>query len=256
MAEPGSPRRWAKGLSEGERRLAKYDASAVAVDRDGPYSYGTIDPIRILVVEGQLIIRDALAALLGLHHDLAIVGSVPSLSDATQAAAQQSVDIVVTELPSPGEVEALRRLTVVAPSTRVLVLSDLSTGEHVGRALRAGAQGFVSKRSSSDMLVSGIRRVYKGSGYMCPLVLDLHLRATATGGTQVEVQPPAHQLTRREREVLELISQGRTDRQIGETLELSIKTIHTYRTRIMEKLDVHSVGLLVRRGFQLGLLTP
>ena len=159
------------------------------------------------------------------------------------------------ELPSAAEVDSVRQLTVAAPLRRIVVLSDLSSGEHVGRALRAGAQGFVSKRGSSDMLIHGVRIVYKGSRYMCPSVLDLYLRSTTNGGSHVEVQAPKHQLTRREREVLELISQGRTDRQIGEMLELSIKTVHTYRTRIMEKLDVHSVGLLVRRAFQLGLLT-
>jgi len=211
--------------------------------------------IGVLVVERYGVIRDALAAWLSLQDGLHVAAAVASPDEAIAVLAETPADIILLETPRLGEFDGLKRLAAAASTARIVILSDPSSADEVSRALRAGAQGFVSKRGSSDTLANGIQRVHEGSRFMCPLIIDLYLRATT--GESEALAPPRHtQLTPREREVLELISQGRTDRQIGTVLTLSIKTVHTYRTRIMEKLDVHSVGLLVRRAFQLGILAP
>ena len=211
--------------------------------------------IRVLLIEAYGVIRDALTAWLSHQEGLRVVGSVATIDEATTALAAAPADVILMEALRVADLDSLRRLIAAAPSTRIVVLSNPSSAEEVGRSLRAGAQGFVSKKGGSDLLTKGIHVVHEGSRFMCPVILELYLRATT--GEAVATGPPRHtQLTPRESEVLELISQGRTDRQIGTVLSLSIKTVHTYRTRIMEKLDVHSVGLLVRRAFQLGILTP
>ena len=221
----------------------------------GPPLERTGETVRVLLVEWYGVLRDALAAWLGQQDRLQVVACVSSIDDAISALSQTPTDVILMDAPRVGDMESLKGLVAAAPSTRIVVLSDPSSAEEVGRALRAGAQGFVSKKGASDLLAKGIHLVHEGSRFMCPIILDLYLRSTT--GQSEAVAPPRHsQLTPREREVLELISQGRTDRQIGGLLSLSIKTVHTYRTRIMEKLDVHSVGLLVRRAFQLGILAP
>jgi DNA-binding NarL/FixJ family response regulator len=156
-------------------------------------------------------------------------------------------------MPGMNGLEATRRVTADFPGTRVLILSMYDDDEYVQQVIQAGAAGYLLKGVAAEELVRGIREVHRGSSFLNPaiarkLIEDYVRRVRGPGESQAEA------LTAREREVLKLIAEGNTNRQIAELLRLSRKTVNSHRTNIMRKLDVHDVTGLVRYALREGLI--
>ena len=216
---------------------------------------GTALKARLVIVERQAVVREGLAAWLERQRDVEVVGMAATVHDAVAIVARQGPDVVVMEAQSSGagRFAVLREITAGRPQARLVILGTFRSRGEIEAAFDAGASACVSKEGCGDDLLSGIHAVQRGELYICSTVRErlLH-RPAPTSATGNGASAPC--LTAREREVLGLISYGKTDRAIGTMLSLSVKTIHTHRTKMMAKLGVHNVANLLRRAMQLGLI--
>ena len=223
---------------------------------EGSHHAGDIQmkPIRVLLVDDHVLLRSGIAALLGTQPDFAVVGAVGSAEEALAELSALKPDVVVTDLAmgGVGGIEGTRWLA--ADGARVLVLTVHPEEESLLATLDAGASGYVTKDSGEDRLFAAIRTVARGEAYLSPAgarVLLGHLRPGRGGGGWAG---PIDMLSGREREVLTRIAEGYTAAEIGEQLQISPKTVDTYRQRLMEKLNLRHRSELVRLAIRQGLL--
>jgi DNA-binding NarL/FixJ family response regulator len=204
-------------------------------------------PISIVVVDDHGIVRDGLGALLDGHFHINVVASVANGREAIAAAARFKPDVIVMDLvlPELSGVDATLRILADLPRTRIVILSACDTSEHVFRALRAGAHGYVLKESAGAELVQAVLAVFAGQRYLSPRLTGLVIDRLLSDATPVS---PIERLSAREREVMHLTVGGASSAQIGEKLSLSRKTVDTYRSRVMEKLGVPDLAGLIRFG--------
>ncbi len=202
-------------------------------------------PIKILVVDDHGIVRDGLTVLLNARKDMRVVGAAADGKAAVQAAAKLIPDIVVMDLALPelSGIDATIQILAAQPRIRIVILSAWDTSEHVFRALRAGASGYVLKESAGTEIVQAVATVSKGKRYLSarltgPLIDGLLANQNAAS--------PIESLSPREREVLHLTVTGASSAEIGARLSLSSKTIDTYRSRVMGKLGVTDLAGLIR----------
>ena len=207
------------------------------------------EAIRVLIADDHGIVAEGLKHLVDAQVDMEVVACVENGREAVRLAAEASPDVVVMDLSMPelNGADATRAIVDRDPGCRVIVLSMYSEGEYVRRALKAGAAGYVVKRSAAKELVEAIRAAHSGGRYLSPLLADV--LAEDPGG-----EDPLARLSAREREVLQLIAEGRTGAEIAERLQLSQKTVETYRARLIEKLGIRDVPGLVRFAIQRGLV--
>lgn len=204
--------------------------------------------IRVLVVDDHTIVREGLTALLEISSVIEIAGEAANGTEAMEIAAKHPVDLVLMDLDMPvmGGLEATRNICKEFPEIKVLILTQYDHKEHVLSILEAGAHGFLNKSAASTELVSAIQAVYRGDSYLSPTATR-HL----VESYQLETDPkkradPYEQLTLREQEVLRLLAEGHTAREIAAILVISPKTVDSHRTRLMGKLDLHNRAELVR----------
>ena len=180
-----------------------------------------------------------------------IVGEAANGREAVEAGEKLQPDVVLMDVTMPelNGIEATRRLVTASPRTRVLALSMHKDAVYVREILRAGARGYLLKDSADADLIAAVRSVAKGEGYLSPAVSDAVLT-----DYRRHVTDPLDLLTTREREVLQMIAEGKTNKEIATTLNLSVYTIEAHRGRVMEKLNLHSTGELVRFALRSGLI--
>jgi DNA-binding NarL/FixJ family response regulator len=204
-----------------------------------------LSPINIVVADDHGIVRDGICALLNGHSQIKVIGTAATGTDAVLCAQRLKPDVVVMDLvlPELNGVDATVRILASAPLTRIVILSTCDTSEHIVRALRAGALGYVLKESASGELVLAVLAVAAGERYLSERIAGL-LIDTLLG--DVEHASPIERLSSREREVMLLTVGGASSAEIGEKLSLSRKTVDTYRSRTMEKLGVPDLAGLIR----------
>lgn len=214
--------------------------------------------IRVVLADDHAIVRQGLRALLEAATGFAVVAEARDGAEALEAVAREAPDVVLLDLSMPGSsgVEALRRIREAVRHTRVLVLSMHSTSEYVRAALRSGADGYVVKGSGIKDLTTAIRAVAAGERFLSPEVERAALLDLLDGPEIGLVVDPLERLTPREREVLQLIAEGHSNRAVADRLGLSAKTVDGHRTRIMTKLDLHDVTALTRFAIRHGLVSP
>lgn len=202
--------------------------------------------IRVMTVDDHQIMREGVKRLLAESPDLRVVAESESGPGALAVLAKQPVDIVLLDVAMPGTsfVETLRSLREQFPRTRVIVLTGHAEEEYAVRALKAGASGYVTKEHSSDELISAIRKAYAGGTYVSAELAERLAREVGEGGTAAGPKHAA--LSDREHEVLRLLGQGKSVKEIAGALNLSSKTVSTYRTRLLEKLELTSTAELIR----------
>jgi len=210
--------------------------------------------IRVLLADDHAVVRDGLKALLQHTAGITVVGEAANGREAVDRAAQLKPDVVVMDLAMPGlnGIEAARQVRERCPATQVVMLSMHSDSEHVYRAFEAGAASFVLKESAGEEVAAAVRAVHAGQRYLSRAITAIEpgIRSRAARTS------PLERLSAREREVLQLVVEGRSSAEIAATLHLSPKTVETYRVRLMAKLGVRDVPGLVRFAIEHGLTPP
>ncbi len=209
------------------------------------------EKIRILLADDHAVVRQGFKMILAAQPDMEIVGEAGNGREALDLAGQCQPDVVVMDVAMPelNGIEATRRLADLSPRTRVLALSMHKDSVYVREILRAGARGYLLKDSIASDLLAAVRAVARGEGYLSPGVSDAVLN-----DYRRHVTDPIDLLTSREREVLQMIAEGKTNKEIATALNLSVYTVDAHRGRIMEKLNLHSVTDLVRFAVRAGLV--
>lgn len=213
--------------------------------------------IRVLIVDDHTIVRDGICALLSLIGDIEVVGDAADGREALEKVRQLVPDVVLMDISMPlmdGR-EATRRICKDFPETRVLVLTQYDDREHIFPLIQAGARGFISKFAASSELASGIRAVYRGDSFMSPSVARVFIEnyQRVASGSQAD---PYEGLTEREREVLRLVAEGYTTREIADLLVVSPKTVEGHKSSLMSKLGLRNRVELVRYAIRKGIITP
>src|SRR6478752_2941883 len=207
--------------------------------------------IRILLADDHAVVRQGFKMILSVHPDMEIVGEAGNGREAVQLAEELRPDVIVMDVAMPelNGIEATRRVTEAVPHSRVLALSMHKDSVYVREILRAGARGYLLKDSIDTDLLAAVRAVARGEGYLSPAVSDAVLN-----DYRKHVSEPIDLLTSREREVLQMIAEGKTNKEIATVLNLSVYTVEAHRGRIMEKLNLHSINELVRFALRNGLI--
>lgn len=210
--------------------------------------------IRVLVVEDHTIMAEGLRYLIEAQEDLSVVGSAADGREALRKVEELQPEVVVMDISMPelNGIEATELIRKRSPHTQVVILSMYSNQEYVWRALRAGAHGYIPKKSAGKELTDAIRTVYNGGRYVgqeiAAVIIDNCLR-------DYVATSPLDALSVRERQVLQLLVEGKPNAAIAQTLCLSPKTVETYRSRIMQKLRVGNIPELVKFAIRQGVIS-
>jgi two-component system, NarL family, response regulator NreC len=207
---------------------------------------------RILLADDHTLVRRGFGMIISQEPDLEVVGEASNGREAVELAERLQPDAVVIDVSMPelNGIEGTRRITEKCPRTRVLALSMHRDAVYVREILRAGARGYLVKDADDDAFLSAVRAVSKGQAYLSPSVADAVLT-----DYRKHVTDPIDLLTTREREVLQMIAEGQTNKEIANALELSVYTVEAHRGKIMEKLNLHNTGDIVRFALRNGLVT-
>lgn len=211
--------------------------------------------IRVLIADDHKIMLAGLRSLLEKQTDFEVVGEADNGRKAVQMAQEKTPDVVVMDVSMPdlNGIEATMQIIESLPKTRVIALSMHSDKRFVMGMLRAGASGYLLKDCASQELANAIVQVAGGKKYLSPEITGVVIDDFLLGGSSEEVTTAASPLSPREREVLQLIAEGWSTKQIASHLYVSIKTIETHRRQIMKKLDLHAIADLTKYAIREGL---
>lgn len=211
--------------------------------------------ISVLLVDDHAVVRDGVRHLLEVQPGIRVVGSFGEGRAAVAFAEANDVSVAVIDVAMPGMngIEVARQIHDACPGTHILILSMHSSPEHVYQAFEAGAQGYVLKESAGSEVTDAVRAVHAGRRFLSRKIdgsnLDLYIRERRRKGS------PLLQLSARERQVLQLIVEGKTSVEVGAVLNLSPKSVDTYRSRMMKKLELGDMPGLVKFAIRHGLTT-
>ncbi len=220
--------------------------------------------IQLVIIDDHAVLRAGLRALLDAQDDLQVVGEAGDAAEGIRAVKEHHPDVVLLDLAMPGQggLSIISTLRQVSPESRVLVLTMHDDPAYLRPAFDAGASGFVVKTSADSDLLKAIRAVHNGRSFIDrsfdPRVMESVAKRAATRsakgtlGTWDTIKP----LSAREHEVLQLLAHGHTNQEAADRLELSVKSVETYRSRLMEKLGLRSRAELIRYALDHGLLKP
>lgn len=212
--------------------------------------------IRVLVCDDHTILREGIRLLLNSQADIEVVAEAVDGRDAIDKAREHKPDVILMDIAMPllNGLEATRQIRRGNPDARVLVLTMYESDEYVSQMLEAGAAGYVLKKVAGSELVYAIRAVYQGEAFLYPSItkrlVEDYLRRVESG----QERDSFDGLTDREREVLQLIAEGHTNKEIADLLNLSVRTVQNHRAHIMEKLGMHDRGELIKYAIQKGII--
>ncbi len=209
--------------------------------------------IRILLTDDHTLFRQGIGTLLSAEPDMEVVGEAPNASDAVAQAAQLHPDIVLMDIGMTGmsSFEATRLIRKERPETRVIFLSMYDDEDYLAECMEMGASGYILKESPAEQLVSAVREVHRGGSYLSPRLLTRlvdDFRTQGRGGPMR--QPRFGTLTKREREILKMLAEGRSVKEIAGDFDLSVKTVEAHKFNLMRKLDIHNKAQLVQYAIQ------
>lgn len=211
--------------------------------------------IRVLIADDHAIVREGLRYILEANADIQVVGEAANGRQAVAEAKKVKPRIVVMDIAMPelNGIEATRQLLEELPSVRIIVLSMHYSTEHIFQALQAGAKGFLIKESAGKELIRAVRAVYAGQRYLSQKVDEILIEDYLMQRKNIKSPSPLESLSPREREILQLVAEGKTSAAIADILFLSSKTVETYRSRLMQKLGLKDVAGLIKFAIAQGL---
>lgn len=212
--------------------------------------------IRVLLADDHTIVRKGLRALLDDEAGIEVVGEAEQGQQTIELVRHLLPDVVLMDITMPvlNGLEATRQIKKLFPQVKILVLTVHLTEEYVRQTLQAGASGYVVKQAAVSELVQAIQTVYYGGTFLSP---SLSRQALEAYERQAETKDDRHdRLTDREREVLQLIAEGRTNREIAQLLHITVKTVEAHRAHVMDKLCLHSTAELTKYALRKGIISP
>ncbi|HSE15455.1 MAG TPA: response regulator transcription factor [Pyrinomonadaceae bacterium] len=212
-----------------------------------------MNPIRVLIVDDHALVRGGIRALVEKIEGMKVIGEAGTGSEALELVKQLNPDLMLLDItmPEKGGFEVLDQVTKKYPEIRVIVLTVHEAAEYAIRALREKAAGFLPKSAAPTELEQAIQTVIRGETYISPETSQKALLEYGKGTTKQDLLAT---LSPRQREVLRLIAEGKTTKQIAQVLEISVKTVETHRAQLMERLGIHDVAGLVRYAILVGLI--
>ena len=210
-------------------------------------------PIRVLIADDHALVRAGFRALVEKIEGLVVVGEAGKGSEALKLVKELKPNLMLLDLTMPdgGGFEVLAQVKKHFPEIRVIVLTVHEAGEYAKRALREGAAGFLPKSVAGTELEQAIQAVLRGERY---IPTEMSVKTMLENGKESTKKDQLTTLSPRQREVLRLIAEGRTTKQIAQELEISVKTVETHRAQLMDRLDIHDVAGLVRYAIIVGLI--
>ena len=214
-----------------------------------------METIKVLLVDDHTIVRQGIRALLESVPDIQIIGEAEDGKAAVEMAEKLRPNIMLVDisLPMLNGLEVTRRVRKKVPECKVLVLTMHENEMYVSQILRTGASGYLVKKTAVSELIMAIRSVHQGKAYFSPsiskIVLNDYLRKESRGEG-----PSTELLSNREREILQLLAEGYSNKEIAVILNLSVKTVSNHRNRIMQKLDIHDITSLVKYALKQGFI--
>lgn len=214
--------------------------------------------IKILVVDDHALVREGIIAILKLHDDVEVLAEASDGIEAIQKAAKLRPDIVLLDIAMPGlgGLEATLEIKKTNPDIRILILSQYDDREYVSRLLKAGVSGYILKHAVGTDLISSIRAVARGEFYLYSAIASGVVGdylSKGRGDAPAE-EDPYERLTDREKQVLKLIAEGHTHKDIANTLDISVKTVISHYTNLQEKLDIRARAGLIKFAIQRGIV--
>jgi DNA-binding NarL/FixJ family response regulator len=216
---------------------------------------GSIMPITVFLSDDHAIVRDGLRLLLEMQEDLSVVGEAAEGREAVRRVEKLRPDVVLMDISMPelNGIEATQRIRESCPSTRVIILSMYASAESIYRALKAGANGYLLKESAGKEVIAAVRTVHKGNRYLSRRIDEMVVENYLSQHLEPSAPSPLEKLSSREREILQMVVEGKSSLEISRVLFLSPKTVETYRSRLMEKLGIHDIPNLVKFAITQGL---
>ncbi|HKW29521.1 MAG TPA: response regulator transcription factor [Verrucomicrobiae bacterium] len=216
-----------------------------------------MDKIRVLLADDHTVVRQGLRVLLEAESDIAVVGEAETGRQAVQLARKLVPDVIVMDIAMPNlnGLEATRQITREVPAVRLLVLSSYNDDEYVHQVTEAGASGYLLKQTAATDLIKAVREAKKGNAFFSPAIsrrLVERYREAFLQGAPAKKRTDL--LTSREAEVLQLIAEGRANKQIAAELCISIKTVEKHRQQVMNKLNIHDIAGLTRYAIARGII--
>jgi len=213
-------------------------------------------PIRILLADDHPVVRDGLRALLEREADMSIVAEAADGRETVRLAEEQSPDVVIMDLAMPimNGIEATRRIVAKSPHTAVVILSMHQDESYVLGSLNAGAKGYLLKDSMRREVIEAVRAVSQGRSFLTRKVSAMLQEDYISQLRRRGLEDSYELLTDREREILQLIAEGRANKEVASLLNISLTTVETHRTHILQKLDLHSVPELILYAVRKGII--
>ncbi len=211
--------------------------------------------IKVFLADDHEVVRDGLRYILEAQTGITVIGEAANGLEALNLTRKLSPDVVVMDIAMPelNGIEATRQICTEVPRTKVVILSVYSTAEHIYRAIQAGARGYLLKESAGKEIVAAVRTVHVGRRYLGEKITNTMIDTYISQREGVEAKSPVQRLSGREREVLQLVVEGKSSKEIASIVHLSPKSVETYRSRLMQKLGVHDIPSLVKFAIQHGL---
>ena len=208
--------------------------------------------LRIFIADDHPIVREGLKQIIAKTSDMTVVGEASDGQELLEKVRGHSIDVILLDISMPGRsgLDVLKQLKTQWPKMRLLVLSQHPEDRYALRVLRAGAAGYMTKESASEQLITAIRKVAAGGKYVSPSLAE----TLATELDDPGDKPPHASLSDREYEVMRMMAEGKSVSEIGEELSLSVKTISTYRTRILSKMNMTKNADIIHYGIRYGLI--